>query len=163
MKIILMAAMSPDRVIGQHGKIPWHYPADLRFVKRTTVGHPCLMGRKTYESLPRRPLPDRVNIILTSSDDYVVPSGVVVCSSFEKARQHCEQLKEKSMFVLGGEGVYREALPHAHKLLITHVPDLVSGDVHFPAWDENQWALTESNEEEGLLFATYVRKLQTKD
>ena len=158
MKIILMAAISPDRVIGRDGAIPWHYPADMRYVKRTTTGHPCVMGRKTWESLPRRPLPGRPNLVLTRRVDYEVPSGAIVCASLGEARRRCEGMAAERMFVLGGEAVFREALAEGNEMLITHVPDRVEGDVHFPEWDEREWFLAENREQEGLRFARYVRR-----
>ena len=158
MKIVLMAAVSPDRVIGRDGAIPWHYPADMRYVKQTTTGHPCVMGRKTWESLPRRPLPGRPNLVLTGQADYEVPAGVIVCASLKEARRRCEGMGAGRMFVLGGEGVFREAMAAADEMLITHVPDRVAGDVHFPVWDEREWLLEGSREEEGLRFARYVRR-----
>ena len=158
MKTILMAAISPDRVIGRDGAIPWHYPADMRYVKQTTTGHPCVMGRKTWESLPRRPLPGRPNLVLTRSSDYEAAPGVIVCPSLEAARRRCEEMAAERMFVLGGEAVFREALAEGDEMLITHVPDRVEGDVHFPEWDEREWLLEESREREGLRFARYVRR-----
>ena len=158
MKIVLMAAVSPDRVIGRDGAIPWHYPADMRYVRRTTTGHPCVMGRKTWESLPRRPLPGRPNLVLTRRADYEVAAGVIVCASFEEARRRCETTGAERMFVLGGEGVFREAMAAADEMLITHVPDRVEGDVHFPEWDGREWLEEESREQEGLRFARYVRR-----
>ena len=158
MKIVLMAAISPDLVIGRDGAIPWHYPADMRYVKQTTTGHPCAMGRKTWESLPRRPLPGRPNLVLTRQSGYEVPAGVIVCDGFEEARRRCETMGAERMFVLGGEGVFREAMAAADEMLITHVPDRVEGDVHFPAWDERVWLEEESREQEELRFARYVRR-----
>ena len=158
MKIVLMAAVSPDRVIGRDGAIPWHYPADMRYVRQTTTGHPCVMGRKTWESLPRRPLPGRPNLVLTRRADYEVAAGVIVCASFEEARGHCKEMGAEQMFVLGGEEVFRETLAFADEMLITHVPDRVEGDVQFPEWDGREWFEEESREQEGLRFARYVRR-----
>ena len=179
MKIILMAAISPDRVIGRDGAIPWHYPADMRYLKQTTTGHPCVMGRKTWESLPRRPLPGRPNLVLTRQAGYEVAAGVIVCASFDEARRRCEGMGAGRMFVLGGEGVFREAMAAADEMLITHVPDHVAGDVHFPKWDKGEWHLEEEwrdtppvsppssknlgmsmliHQQEGLRFARYVRR-----
>ncbi len=181
MRIILMAAISPDRVIGRDGAIPWHYPADMRYVKQTTTGHPCVMGRKTWESLPRRPLPGRPNLVLTRQAGYEAASGVILCASFEEARRRCQAMGAERVFVLGGEEVFRETLELdvADELLITHVPDRVEGDVHFPEWDERKWPLKEEwrdpptvspphsenmamfmqiQQQQGLRFARYVRR-----
>ncbi len=158
MRIVLMAAVSADRVIGRDGAIPWHYPADMRYVRKTTIGHPCVMGRKTWESLPHRPLPGRPNLVLTRRADYEVAPGVIVCASFEEARRRCGAMAAERMFVLGGEAVFREAMAVGDEMLITQVPDRVEGDVHFPEWDEEQWMLAGSREQEGLRFARYVRR-----
>ena len=189
MKIVLMAAISPDRVIGWKGAIPWHYPADMRHIKKTTTGHPCVMGRKTWESLPRRPLPGRPNLVLTRQADYKAAAtrqadykaaaGVIVCGSFEEARGRCKEMGAEQMFVLGGEEVFRETLAFADEMLITHVPDHVAGDVHFPKWDKGEWHLKEewrdpppvsppssknlamsmlTQQQEGLRFARYIRR-----
>ena len=158
MHIIIIAAISPERVIGAAGGIPWHYRQDLRFVKRTTMGHPCVMGRKTYESFPRRPLPGRENIVLTRDPDYQVPDEVVVCADFEAARRHCEDSGVHKMFVLGGARVYNEALGQSDEMLITHVPDQIEGDTFFPAWDEEEWEMASERVEDPLRFVTYRRR-----
>ena len=158
MKIVLMAAVSPDRVIGRDGAVPWHYRADMRRFRETTTGHPCVMGRKTWESLPRRPLPGRPNLVLTRQAGYEAAAGATVCASFEEARRRCEAMAAEYMFVLGGEDVFREAMAAADEMQITHVPDRVAGDVHFPQWDERDWLEEESREEERLRFARYVRR-----
>lgn len=158
MPIILMAAVSPDLVIGLDGGMPWHYPADLRHVMRTTLGHPCIMGRRTYESFPRRPLPGRLNLVITGNALYAVAAGALVMASPEAALDHCRQLGAERVFVLGGEGIYRQMLPAADELLLTHVPDRVRGDTHFPAWDDSQWEIVDSIEKGTLRFVTYRRR-----
>ena len=158
MKTVLIAAVSPDRVIGRGGAVPWHYPSDMRHFRETTTGHPCVMGRKTWESLPRRPLPGRPNLVLTRRASYEAAAGATVCASFEEARRRCAAMGADKMFVLGGEEVFREAMPAADEMLITHVPDQVTGDVHFPEWDEGEWTLAEEKDEESIAFIPPVEE-----
>ena len=123
--------MAANRVIGAGGRIPWHYTSDMRHVKETTTGFPCIMGRKTYESFPRRPLPGRQNIVLTRSTGYQVAAEVKICAGLAEATTWCGNLGAEKVFILGGEEVYRLALAEADEMLITLVPDDVAGDTLF--------------------------------
>jgi len=158
MKTIIIAAVSRNGVIGRNSAIPWRYPADMKHFRRQTAGHPVLMGCRTFESLSRRPLPDRTNIVLTHRPDYAVPEGVVVCRTLEEARAHCEKIKAEKMFILGGAEIYRLALSETDEMVITHVPAEVEGDTFFPEWNPEEWQVVYSREEEGLHFVTYRRK-----
>ena len=138
MKVALIVAMSEDGTIGDKGKIPWHISDDLKRFKRLTMGHPIIMGRKTYESIGK-PLPGRTNIVLTRSPDFTAPPGVLKFDSLDAALDHCRQQGEKLVFIVGGSEVYRQALPVADKLFITEVHQCVTGDTKFPEYDRNQW------------------------
>jgi dihydrofolate reductase len=157
-KIILIAALSRNRVIGRSGAVPWHYPADMKHFRRATMGHPILAGRKTYESFPRRPLPGRLNLVLTRNPNYPVTQGALVCRSLEEAREICRQRGAEKLFVVGGAQVYELALPMADELLLTHVPQDVEGDTFFPEWDPGEWQEVERRQAEGLVFAKYQRR-----
>jgi dihydrofolate reductase len=158
LKKIILAAMAANRVIGAGGRIPWHYTSDMRHVKETTTGFPCIMGRKTYESFPRRPLPGRQNIVLTRSTGYQVAAEVKICAGLAEATTWCGNLGAEKVFILGGEEVYRLALAEADEMLITLVPDDVAGDTLFPEWDPRQWREVNRRQgEEGLQFVTYRR------
>lgn len=158
MKISLIAAVSPDGVIGRDGDLPWRYPADMKHFMDTTDGHPCIMGRRTYESFPRRPLPRRLNLVLTRDPHYPLPAAVLRFSDLTAALDHCRALGAPVVFVCGGESVYRESLPLADELVLTHVPDRVQGDTHFPEWSAAEWEVVAGRQEGPLRFCTYRRR-----
>jgi len=158
MKIALIAALSRNRVIGREGKLPWRFAADLRHFKKITLGHPILAGRRTFESFQRRPLPGRLNLVLSRDPAYQAPAGALVFHALEEARAYCESIRAEKLFVVGGEELYRQTLPIADELILTHIPQEVEGDAFFPEWDESEWEEIDSREEEGLRFVTYRRK-----
>lgn len=158
MKISLIAAVSPDLVIGHNGDLPWRYPADMEHFMRTTVGHACIMGRRTYESFPRRPLPRRPNLVLTRKSDYELAPGVLRFDTLTAALAHCRQQQHEQVFICGGGGVYRDALPLADEMILTHVPDRVTGDTYFPQWDEHAWQIVDEKSEDDLRFSYYQRR-----
>jgi dihydrofolate reductase len=136
---ILVAAAEND-VIGREGRLPWHMPADLRRFKRLTMGHAIVMGRRTYESIGGA-LPGRRSIVL-SRDPSFAPSGIEVARSLDAALSACAG--EEEVFVIGGESLFREALPRATRIYLTRVHAEVDGDVRFPAFDEKAWILVAS-------------------
>lgn len=158
MKLILIAALNPHLLIGRQGALPWHYPADLRHFKRSTLGHPILAGRLTFESFQQRPLPGRPNLVLSRDPAYQVPAGVYLCHSLDQALECGRQLGTGRLFVVGGAQLYRLTLDLADELLLTWVPDLVEGDTYFPHWDQLQWEEADSRREGVLRFARYRRK-----
>jgi dihydrofolate reductase len=130
MRISCIAAMSENGVIGRDGGIPWRLPSDLARFKRTTMGHAIVMGRKTWESLGKKPLPGRRHVVITRRKGYSVPPGVDVVASFEEA---LERLRgEDEVFVVGGEKVYASALPRADRVYLTVVHTQIEGDTRFP-------------------------------
>ncbi len=158
MKISLIAAVSPDLVIGRDGDLPWHYPSDMKHFMRTTTGHPCIMGRRTYESFPRRPLPKRPNLVLTRNAAYPLADGVLRFEGLTAALDHCRETQHRVVYVCGGGGVYREALPLADEMILTHVPDRVEGDAHFPAWDQKVWHIVDEKSDGRIRFCVYQRR-----
>ncbi|MBT4100603.1 MAG: dihydrofolate reductase [Gemmatimonadetes bacterium] len=158
MKIALIAALNAQRVIGRAGDIPWHYKQDMLHFMRTTMGAPCIMGRLTYESFPRRPLPGRPNLVLSRQQDYALAEGAHRFDDLPTALQHCRELNAEFAFVCGGQGVYERALPLAHQMILTHVPDVVDdADTFFPTWDAAAWQIVDDREEDGLRYVTYER------
>ena len=129
--------MSSNRVIGRSGTLPWHLPADLRFFKQTTMGHPVIMGRRTYDSVGR-PLPGRTNIVI-SRDPALQRDGVSVVGSLAEALQKAEDTDE--VFVVGGAEIYRQALPLATRIYLTLIHVELEGDTFFPELDETKWKL----------------------
>lgn len=159
--ITLIAAISDNDVIGFKGKIPWKIPEDMRRFNALTLNHPVIMGRKTYESLPEevRPLPQRKNIVLSKT--LRSGNGIYVARNMDEALELAEGNRA---YVMGGEGVYRDFLPHADKLKITRVHKDFEGDAFFPEIDWGEWdQISEENgisEKEGILysFLTYLRR-----
>lgn len=140
MRLTLIAALGPGRLIGKDGGLPWRLPADLRRFKALTVGHVVVMGRKTYESIGR-PLPNRRNLVL-SRDPSFAPDGVEVFRSLDLALSAVAAAAAAEVFVIGGAAVYREALPRADRLELTQVDGSFEGDVFFPEFDESEWRET---------------------
>lgn len=140
----LIVAMARNGVIGREGTIPWHLSTDLRRFRKLTMGHPMIMGRKTFESIGR-PLPGRTSIVLTRQPDFQ-PEGVTVVSEWEAALAEVSAAPE--YFVIGGGDVYRLALPHVDRIYLTRVAAEVSGDVTFPELDWSAWQLVEESQHE---------------
>ena len=134
--ISIIAAMDKNRLIGQEGRIPWRLPADLAYFKRLTLGHPVIMGRRTFESIGE-PLSDRQNVIITANQGYQ-KKGCAILHSMEDALDFC---MDKDVFIIGGAQIYREFLPYAERLYITLIDDTFSGDSYFPEIDGNLWKL----------------------
>ncbi len=135
-EIVLVAARAQNGVIGHRGRIPWHVPADLRHFKKITWGHPVVMGRRTFESLPG-PLPGRLNIVLSRRRGLELPEGVLQARDPEEALLlAAKRMPDRSVMVIGGEAVYRIFLPRAGRLELTEVALTPEGDAIFPDFDE---------------------------
>ena len=148
MRIIIIAAMTKDRVIGKDGGVPWHEPEDLRHFKRTTTGHAVIMGRKTFESIGRA-LPDRRNVVITSNPAYRLPesstadsqSSIVTVGSLDEALEWCRRRNEEKTFIVGGGQIYAQAMGIADEMILTHIDgDDIAGDTYFPAWNDDDWS-----------------------
>ncbi len=131
----LIVARSENRVIGRNNALLWHLPDDLKHFKRTTRGHHVIMGRKTFES-QGRPLPHRTNVVITRDPAYQA-KGCKVVHSLEEALQLARDDDEP--FVIGGEQIYRMALPRVERIYLTLVHTELEGDTFFPEIDKNQW------------------------
>lgn len=127
-----IVAMTPDRVIGKGGTLPWHLPEDLAFFKRVTSGHPIVMGRKTYESIGR-PLPKRRNIVLTRDKTWSAP-GVEVIHTPEELDALPDL--DGRVFIIGGSEIYAAFLPRLDDLLVSHVFENHQGDTRFPEFED---------------------------
>ncbi len=126
--IVLIAAMAANRVIGRDNTIPWHLPGDLARFKRITMGHPVIMGRRTYQSIGRA-LPGRRNIVLTRNANFTAADCEVV-ASLDEALRRCDG--EEKVFIIGGEQLYRDAMPLADEIILTVLDREVEGDTRFP-------------------------------
>ena len=158
MKTVIIAALSKNRVIGRDNSIPWHYPADMKHFRRTTNGHPVVAGRKTYESFQVRPLPGRLNFILSRNPAYISDEGVIICQDLQHAITTARQRDAQKLFILGGAEIYNLALPLIDEMILTHLPIEVEGDAYFPAWDKSEWEVVEERPESDLVFTTYRRR-----
>lgn len=132
-----IVAAAENNAIGKDNQLLWHLPNDLRFFKRTTTGHPVIMGRKTYESVGK-PLPNRRNIIITRQTGYAV-EGAEVVHSLTEALESCTG--EAEVFVVGGAEIYDQALPVVDRIYLTRVHAVLSADSFFPELDEREWLL----------------------
>lgn len=138
MIVSMIVAVGDNGVIGREGKIPWKLPHDLRRFKQLTMGKAVIMGRKTFESLSG-PLSGRVNVIITKQNDFNVPKCLVT-DSLPAALDLLERMDHKEVFVIGGDGVYREAMQFASVAYITKVHITESGDAFFPVGEvERNW------------------------
>ncbi|MDA1118454.1 MAG: dihydrofolate reductase [Proteobacteria bacterium] len=144
-RVYLVAAVAANGIIGANGRLPWHLPEDLKHFKALTLGHPVIMGRKTWDSLGR-PLPGRENIVVTRAPGYEAP-GASVAASLEGALALCAG--EPSVFVIGGREVYAAALPQAHGLVLTEIRREYAGDVRFPEFDRSAWRETQRKPQTG--------------
>jgi len=138
-RIYLIAAVASNGIIGVNGKLPWNLPEDLKHFKRLTLGHPVVMGRKTWESLGKALL-GRENIVVTRTAGYDAP-GAAVASSLGAALALCSD--EPVAFVIGGQRLFVESLPMAAGLVLTEIFRDYEGDVWFPAFDRSQWRETQ--------------------
>jgi len=142
--IAIIAAVARNGVIGADGAMPWRLSSDLRRFKALTLGHPVVMGRRTFEAIGR-PLPGRPNIVVSRRSDFA-PDGAIVAASLDAALAEAGRLARESgsgmVFVIGGGEIYRAALPFADRLLITHVEAEPTGDTRFPDIDPDAWLAT---------------------
>ena len=164
MEKCIIVAIADNNAIGKDNALLWHISEDLKFFKRTTVGCPVIMGRKTFESIGR-PLPMRINIVVSRGCS--APEEVAVVPSLERAFEIAEATNIERCFVIGGGQVYSQALAYADRLIVTHVHTVIEdADTFFPEIDSSLWEVSERSElqhdeESGLVFefVEYVRKV----
>jgi dihydrofolate reductase len=159
MSFSIIAAIDQNNVIGNNNKLLWHIPEDLKFFKETTTGHTIIMGRKTFESIGR-PLPNRKNVVITRNKEWD-HAGVEVYTSMSDINP---STTDEELFIIGGGEIYKEALPLASKLYITHVHASFSGDTYFPTIDTSVWKKESERHVPAndvnpfdVTFTTYVR------
>ena len=166
--ITFVVAVSRNGVIGREGGLPWHISSDLKRFKEITMGKPVIMGRKTWESLPLKPLPGRLNLVL-SRDESFTARGAVVCTTLDEAVEIARETAEEDgvgeICVIGGVALFEKALPRAKRLYLTEVEAAPDGDVMFPAFDEGAWTEVSSEahpagekDDHGFVFRLLERK-----
>lgn len=154
--LAMIAALTPSRVIGRDGGIPWRYSEDFQHFKRITMGHAVIMGRATYDSIGK-PLPGRRNIVITRQD--LTLPGCEVVHSLAGALKLARETDPEPM-IMGGGAIYAEALPLATRLYLTYLDEEHEGDVYFPAIDPREWTETERrrSEQHPLTYVTLDRR-----
>lgn len=163
--ISLIAAMDRRRAIGKKGALPWRLPADLAYFKKVTAGHPVVMGRKTFESIGR-PLPGRINIVITRNSDWSVPNVLRALDLDEAIEMSRKVYGGDEIFIIGGGEIFKEVISLADKLYVTEVAAEVDGaDTFFPEIDDRKWKETkreefpaDDNNEYGYSFVVYNKK-----
>lgn len=141
--ISIIAAVSDDWGIGKDNELLWHIPEDLRRFKNLTMGKCIIMGKKTWQSLPKKPLRGRKNIVLTDIPDECIDCSITAYS-LEDALSKCD--KDEDVFVIGGGSVYQQFMPIADRLYITHVHKKAPADIWFPEIDMRKWEVIEKEE-----------------
>jgi dihydrofolate reductase len=152
--VAIIVAMTNDYVIGSGKGLPWHLPDDLQLFKHLTMGCTVIMGRKTYESIGH-PLPGRQNIVLSRSLTDL--SGVQICDNFMAGLTAATHLG-RPLFVIGGEQLYRKALPIASEIHISWVKNKTPGNIHFPEFDLTKWTPCEEHDHPEFRYVRYRRK-----
>lgn len=162
MEKIIIAAMSLENVIGNNNKIPWKIKEDMEHFRQLTIGHPVIMGRKTFDSILdsiKRPLPKRTNIVVTRNQTRNY-DDVFFCDSLNNAFKTADAFDHKQAYVIGGGEIYRQALGLVDKLELTIIKDHVQGDTYFPEvnWEEWEEIKIEEPINGKYSFVTYKRK-----
>jgi len=184
-EIILIAAMSENRVIGKDNTMPWSIKGNLAHFKEMTMGWPCVMGRRTWESLPKKPLPGRLNIIISKTMDSKIltqrhedtemnkrskdnnisssapPREILIFSSLTSAIDYCADYEK--IFICGGESIYRQALPLANRIDLTLIHGQYEGDTFFPDIDETCWIKTNTAGFDEYSIISYIKNKTTKE
>lgn len=145
MRTAFYVAIADNGVIGHQGGLPWRLSSDLKRFKAETMGKPLIMGRKTWESLPRRPLPGRLNIVVTRDPVYVA-EGAVLATSVDEALRIASDAGADEIAVIGGGDIFRLLFDQADRLNVTHVLGEVPGDTHFPPISPDDWEAIESTD-----------------
>lgn len=162
-QISLIAALGNQRQIGKKGKLLWRIPEDMKHLRDLTIGHPIIMGRKTWDSIPeeRRPLPERTNIVITRNPEYTA-SGAIVTNSLEEALKEARDTGQGEIFIFGGGEIYQLAMPLAVKLYLTLVDSSEEGDTFFPEYEEEFELINQSNKKTAgdveYTFSVFKRK-----
>lgn len=163
MLISIIVAVSTNGVIGKDNQLIWRLPDDLKRFKSLTIGHPIIMGRKTFESIGK-PLPGRTSIVVTRNPDFQ-PDGVVITNSLESALDHAARLNTDEVFIIGGGELYNQVQNFANKLYITEVDTVIDGDTYFEIAEPEKWLETERTAHTAddrhafaFNFVDYIRK-----
>jgi len=166
-EIVLVAAVAENGMIGQDGALPWRLKSDMKHFRELTWGRPVVVGRKTYLSFTRRPLPGRTNIVVSRDPHFMAPGALVapnLANALEAARADALRRGTDAIVVVGGAEIYAQTMPQAHSLVITRVHLRPTGDTKFPFIDPATWSAAGQTEHEagpgddaGFTIVTYKR------
>jgi len=161
-EIIIIAAVSENGVIGKDNKMPWNIKGNLAHFKKMTMGYPCIMGRKTYDSLPIKHLPGRLNIIISNSSSansaeppVLSLKDILFFQSISEAIEFCKDYEK--IFICGGESIYKQSMQLADKIDLTLIPGQYEGDTFFPEIDDS-WIKTNTVNHDNFSVITYIKK-----
>ncbi|MEN9389977.1 MAG: hypothetical protein RLZZ283_77 [Candidatus Parcubacteria bacterium] len=158
-RIVIVVAISKDkRALGMNGKLLWHIPDDMKRFKTLTMGHPVILGRKTFESILeylKKPLPGRTNIVITRDTNYAAPEGVIVVHSLDEALEKAREIDQEEIHIGGGAQLYAEALPRVDRLELTLIDDEREADSFFPEYEHlfTKKISEEKHEHNGLTYS----------
>lgn len=159
MKIIIIVAIAENNVIGRaNGEMPWHISEDFQHFKKTTMGFPIVMGRKSFESLGK-PLKGRENIVVTRNKnlnyDY---EGIRIFHSLDDALKYCKSLNTEKTFITGGGEIYRQSIDIADEMIISYMKFDAEGEVEFPHFKKGEWNIVDRDKREQFEIVYYMRK-----
>lgn len=143
MMISIIAAVSENNVIGRKNRMPWHMPTDMKYFMDTTMGHHIIMGRKNFDSIGRKPLKGRTNVVVTR-DPAFRAEGCMVVHTLEKAIDTARSGGDSEAMIIGGGEIYRQAMPLAGRIYLTRINSAFEGDVHFPEIKPSDWKVVKS-------------------
>jgi len=151
----IIAALDKNRIVGNKNKMPWHISEDFKHFKSTTLNHPIIMGRKTFESIGSKPLPKRPHVIVSRT----MPESdhVTVSRSLEDAITKAKTY-DKEIFICGGVEIYKQAIPLSDHMILSHIDGEHEGDAYFPEFDETEWHITKKDVRTGFTIVYYERK-----
>lgn len=154
-KYSIIAAISENFVIGNGLKIPWHISEDFQLFKKKTLGNVIIMGKTTWDSLPIKPLPKRINIILSRKNIKI--ENVITCTSIDEAFNEASKYN-KEIFVIGGASIYNQTISNAEYLYISHIKGEFEGNIFFPKFDESKYDIVEEIKYDKFTFKKYILK-----
>jgi dihydrofolate reductase len=159
LKIVIIAAIAQNGVIGRsNGEMPWHVKEEFQHFKKTTLGFPVIMGRKTFETLGK-PLKGRENIIITRNTKFEVDfEGTTICHSLDEAISYCQSKNCEKVFIIGGGNIYHQAMPIADEMILSFMKFEADGEVKFPEINVDIWKLVSTEDREQFEIRVYVRK-----
>jgi dihydrofolate reductase len=164
LRIIIISAIAQNKVIGKsNGEMTWHIKEEFQHFKRTTLGFPLIMGRKTFETLGK-PLKDRENIVVTRNFDFQLNfKEVKIFHSLQEAFKYCESKKYEKAYIIGGGEIYNQALPFADEMILSYMKFESEGDVFFPDFNTEEWQKISTENREQFDIVTFVRKNDKKN